>query len=121
MNKIIFFIFCLSIAACSSKAKKETPQPEATPPAAAHHEEMKKETQMAPQEHQMDGSKVICKTAKETRELKVITTESKGCELHYSKFGKNSVVATSKKGTQHCDDVMNRIKTKLAEAKYSCE
>lgn len=67
-----------------------------------------------------ESSKVACVHGTDSRVLE-LRTKGKGCELGYTKSGKESVVATSAKGTDHCSQKMAGIKDKLAKAGFTCQ
>jgi hypothetical protein len=50
-----------------------------------------------------------------------VRAKDKGCELAYEKSGAESVVATSISGTDHCQEVADKIKAKLTAAGFSCD
>ena len=44
-----------------------------------------------------------------------------GCELAYSKFGNEEIVATSLSGSDHCQKIADRIKGNLENAGFECK
>ncbi|MCB0362052.1 MAG: hypothetical protein KDD35_05005, partial [Bdellovibrionales bacterium] len=100
------------------KKAVETKAEEAKPAMTKALAETQKKPEMA---KKMDATKIVCQSGKDTRDLSVMKTESGGCELHYSKFGQSNVVATARNGSEHCEEILNRIKGKLEEAKFSCQ
>lgn len=67
-----------------------------------------------------ETSKVACVHGTDSRVLE-LRTKGKGCELGYTKGGKESVVATSANGTDHCSQKMAGIKDKLSKAGFTCQ
>jgi len=66
------------------------------------------------------GDKVSCMMKSDKREIQV-KKQGSGCELAYSKFGNEEVVATSLNGTEHCQKIADRIQGNLENAGFKCE
>lgn len=108
----IFFV-----ASCGSKkkmddnAKAGETNMEAAKDAAKEGEETAKSA---------TGEKVSCMMKNDKRDIHVRTV-GKGCELAYSKFGNEEVVATSLTGTEHCQKIADRIQGNLENAGFKCQ
>jgi hypothetical protein len=114
---ILFSIFV--IFGCSSNAKKadapaaEAPKAESATPVA--------DKAATPAAHtSATGPTVECANGKDVRNLEIKTVD-KGCELAYTKNGRTESVATSANGSKHCEEVKERIQTKLEASGYSCK
>lgn len=104
----IFVMILLGSFLVSCAAKQKSAQSTTTPAAAGKTETSKLLKAMT------------CMKGSDTRLLEV-TTENGGCELKYTKMGETKSVATSVKGTSHCNSVKDRIIGKLQEASYNCK
>lgn len=120
MRISILVALSMTMAACASN-NKGAPTPTAPP------SEKAVQTHPAPTatgEHVAapapKSSKVGCTHGTDSRVLE-LRTKGKGCELGYTKGGKESVVATSVNGTEHCAQKMAGIKEKLAKAGFTCQ
>ncbi len=112
--------FCLLIAisglmaACASGNKSTTtvpagPATDQQPVSAAKSEPIATKT-----------SKVECTHGADSRALE-LREKLKGCEVGYTKNGKEAVVATSIKGNSHCEASMTKIKSNLVAAGFTCK
>ncbi|HMN68563.1 MAG TPA: hypothetical protein PKC28_08485 [Bdellovibrionales bacterium] len=63
---------------------------------------------------------VECESKADKRAL-AVRPKGDGCELGYTKSGQEAVVATSAKGSAHCEATLNKIKTRLLEAGFTCK
>jgi hypothetical protein len=63
---------------------------------------------------------VTCKSGGDERVLEVVA-EGGGCKTMYTKGGQANSVATSGNGTQHCQDVSDKILAKLQAAGFNCQ
>ena len=119
MRFSVLLTIAMSLTACASGHKgtsASAPAPaentaQSNPPAT------KGDHSAAPS---VETSKVTCTHAKDSRTLE-LRAKAKGCELGYTKGGKESVVATSLNGTKHCSDKMDGIKDKLVKAGFTCQ
>jgi hypothetical protein len=64
--------------------------------------------------------KVECSVKGDSRIIEVRAKE-KGCELAYTKAGKEGVVASSAHGTEYCKKASERLREKLKGAGYECK
>lgn len=115
---IALALLTLGLGACSSGSKKsaekaETAAEEATEDAKAEAKNTKKEASKS-----MEG-KTLCEMKSDKRYIEV-TSKDKGCELLYTKFDKEEVIASSAVGTSHCEKISERIQSNLKEAGFSC-
>jgi hypothetical protein len=62
---------------------------------------------------------ILCEAQNDKRYIEV-KTKGGGCELAYTKFDKEEVIATSMSGTEHCEKIAERITNNLKEAGFSC-
>ena len=63
---------------------------------------------------------ILCKNRDEVRILSVIPTEDQGCTAHYSKKGKDEIIAQSK-GPQLCHDRVKQLQGILKSANFNCK
>ena len=61
-----------------------------------------------------------CKLEKDERTL-ILVPKDAGCELHYQKFGRGEVMASSQIGQRHCEEVRNRMQKNLETAGFTCK
>lgn len=47
--------------------------------------------------------------------------KGKGCELAYTKGGKETVVASSANGTAYCEKALEKLSAKLKDASFECK
>ncbi len=101
---------------CSHKAKN--PDHETAPAAAAAADKkMDHTTKAAPG---AGASKAECSVKGDERVVEV-RSKDKGCELAYTKAGKESVVASSAFGTGYCEKAAEKLKEKLKGSGYTCK
>ncbi|MBL7554969.1 MAG: hypothetical protein JNM24_04035 [Bdellovibrionaceae bacterium] len=116
---VILFCICGFMSACSSPNKKDAstsataPAPFVTaaptvPPIAPEKQVSKYE------------NKMICKNAEDSRFLEIEKKSPVGCILMYSKFGKNSEIASSKKGLNHCERIRSKVEENLKNGGFEC-
>ena len=114
---LVLSISLLFIAGCSSKGKKgegTTAKDGAKQEASADSKADGKTSSAT------SASKSTCMMKNDKRVIDV-RTQNKGCELAYTKFGNEEVVATSMNGTDHCQKIADRIKGNLENAGFKCE
>ena len=63
----------------------------------------------------------FCKGWGYTRKISIAPSEAGVCEVIYVKERQTEVIATAQKQESHCEEVYNRVKTKLADAGFHCE
>lgn len=63
--------------------------------------------------------KEVCESGDDKRMLAVLKTGS-GCDLSYTKFGKEKVVASGKFGVKHCEASFDKITKKLEADNFNC-
>lgn len=105
-----------AFSACSSAQKKTT-----TPPAQASAANAAPTAASAKTEKPSPESArtLSCEKGKDQRSVK-IETKGSGCEVQYTKFGQNKVVASSSNGTKHCEDSLAHIEKNLTSAGFTC-
>jgi len=122
MRKIGLIVFCCILSACStSKTKKVEPTEslqESTPKILQKKTEAPPSTQ-APEEKSIKS--IICKSGSDERKISISQPKAGGCEVHYTKFGKSSSVATALSDPGHCMKVLENIKGKLEKADFECK
>ena len=63
---------------------------------------------------------MVCKNENDERTLILVPRDS-GCELHYHKFGRNEVKATSLVGQRYCEEVRVQMRKNLETAGFTCD
>jgi hypothetical protein len=103
---------------CSHQTKK----PDAQKPTAAKSDAAAKTTddQAAKTPEPGGNTKVQCSVKGDERTLEV-RAKDKGCELAYTKAGKEGSVATSAHGTEYCEKALEKLRDKLKGAGYDCK
>ena len=121
MNRLTLSLATLalgfSLSACSSKTK--TADGTATETKAATTTDSKTAAPADKKSAVSSAGKVLCETKSDKRLIEVRTKDS-GCELAYTKFGKEEVIANSAAGTAHCQKISERIQSNLGEAGFKC-
>jgi len=67
-----------------------------------------------------DSTKVECFVKGDERILEVRAKDS-GCELAYTKAGKEGIVASASHGTEYCQKALDKLADKLKGAGYECK
>jgi hypothetical protein len=120
MKLLIFGMIASLAAACSSPPKQtSTPEPLSSPtakPIGGSKNDAKEDASERPAE----SMEMKCKLATDERTL-VIVPKGSGCELHYQKFGKNEIKASSVAGQTHCEKIRGRMKKHLESAGFKCQ
>ncbi len=62
---------------------------------------------------------ILCKNSEEVRSLSILTSEEKGCVAHYSKKGKDEIIAQAKT-PELCHDRVKQLQGILKSANYNC-
>ena len=65
------------------------------------------------------AEKASCKSADDVRSLEIVS-KGTGCAVHYTKHEQMSEIATAKHETEHCKEVMQKIRGHLESAGFSC-
>lgn len=111
MRQLIVLTLVSLLAACSApKSRTESTPTEA--PAAA--------TTPAPSAPAADSDRISCAVTGDERVLQV-RAKGNGCELAYTKGGKESVVASSANGSDHCKKTAEKMKQRLGGAGFVCK
>lgn len=63
---------------------------------------------------------IKCLRDSEIRTIEIEMTQPKGCNLWYTRFDNKSAVASSKIGKNHCEQVLNKIRSNLEAADFKC-
>lgn len=100
--------------ACSHETKKADAIPETPAPAVIEKNESPKPQAAA------ESTKVECSVKGDTRIIEV-RAKDKGCELAYTKAGKEGVVASAAHGTEYCENALEKLRDKLAGSGYDCK
>lgn len=114
MRFSILILILSAVAACSS-AKKQPPTP-VVPAAPAPAQTPAPATAASPSAK----AKLSCTHGSDARILE-LRQMNKGCELGYTKAGKEAVVATSVNGLGHCEKTLEKIKEKLVASGFTCQ
>jgi hypothetical protein len=118
MNALVKMISLASLAAlaasCSTPTKAPSPAAPVAAPSPAPSVKAKAKAD-AP------GARLElkCELKGDARMITVVPN-GEGCELHYLKAGKSDVVASSAKGTEHCDQVRAKMRQNLESAGFKC-
>ncbi len=116
---IVLFCICGIMAACSSSKKKDTstsaniPAPIVTTAPAVPPKPAEKPVNAY-------ENKMICKNAEDSRVLEIEKKSPIGCTLKYSKYGKSSEIASSKKGLNHCEQIRSKVEANLKNGGFEC-
>ncbi|MCM2278655.1 MAG: hypothetical protein NDJ89_11330 [Oligoflexia bacterium] len=108
--------------ACTSASKKEPSgviAPSPTPLSAGSPGVAPSVTPSASKRETSDGMEIGCTSGKDKRVLTVVP-KGDGCELHYQKHGKSSVVGQAVKQQGFCEELRGRIRNKLEAAGFAC-
>jgi hypothetical protein len=124
---ILATLLVFALAGCAGGEKKKDGKMDSSKETKA--EMSKAEKKMEAKEGKKDMAKmkssavsvgkVECSMNNDKRFVEV-REAGKGCELAYSKFGNEEVVATSLSGTEHCQKISERIVGNLENAGFSC-
>jgi hypothetical protein len=101
-------------AACSHDSKKADAPPETKAPV------MEKAKADAAKAEATDGTKVECAVKGDSRILEV-RAKGNGCELGYTKAGKEGIVASAAHGTDYCQKAFEKLRDKLKGSGYDCK
>jgi hypothetical protein len=116
MKSLVVVFAALAFMGCSTTKKQpDSSSAQAMVPAPVGQEVPKA---VSPSSSDM-LKKESCESDQDQRSLEV-HKKAPGCELVYTKFGKSSTVASSKHGTKHCEDSLEKIIKKLEAQKFSC-
>jgi hypothetical protein len=120
MRRFPFLILVTAVlsAGCSHSDKKpDAPvAPEAKAAAAKPAAEKGKAKASASAE---SGVKVECSVKGDDRILEV-RDKGEGCELGYTKGGKEGIVASAAHGKEYCEKAFDKLQEKLKGAGYEC-
>jgi hypothetical protein len=112
MKNITIILAAIGFMACSSPTKQsDATIPQATPPTPVVQKNNPPSSDIVKKES--------CESDQDQRSLEVHKKDP-GCELLYTKFGKGKVVASSKHGTKHCEDSLEKLVKKLESQKFTC-
>ena len=103
----------IMVCGCSSSPKKSS----AIAPAATSATPAKVEV---PAKVVVPKDEMTCTRGEEKRLLEVEGIQPKGCKLWYSRYETRSSVASSILGNAYCDQVREKIRTKLVDAGFEC-
>jgi hypothetical protein len=110
----------LICAGCSHNAAKTEAAADTAAAAAATTTVEKAKTETAKVTPTEDVEKVECSVKGDERIIEA-RAKNKGCELAYTKAGKEGVVASSSHGTEYCKKALERLRDKLKGAGYDCK
>lgn len=104
---------------CSHGEKKSEPETNITQAAKAPAQGTKDKV-AAEKKSEGAGTKVECSVKGDERIIEV-RAKDKGCEVAYTKAGKEGVVASSAHGNEYCEKTLEKIQNKLKGAGYECK
>ena len=122
MRQLLITMAALSVltAGCSHNSTKTEASPAAPAKATAATDGADKSKSEVKTKEPLGDSRVQCSKKGDERILEV-REKDKGCELGYTKAGKENVVATGSHGTTYCTKTMEKIQEKLKAAGYDCK
>lgn len=112
---VVAAVSLLGAVGCSSAPTTKPAAPAATATPAPADASAKAATAEA----KTDALK--CKRDSDERSIEIEAVEKTSCKVWYSKFGQRANIASSAKGTSHCHDVRNKIKSNLEGAGFKCQ
>lgn len=122
-TQILITVFLgLMLGACSSSKKSTNDATTTTEAQAEKAADKAKETADKTEKAANEGVSVeaTCKLGGDTRTIGVKSVD-KGCEVIYTKFGESTSVASGSQGSDHCANVVTKIKENLQNAGFTCE
>lgn len=127
MKALIALSALVLVAGCASKnTKTDAPASGAAAPAAAAP--AKADGKAAPAKAAKAAAskgevsdKASCKSGGDMRLIEVVSKEGGGCAVEYTKQNEKQQIATAEHETQHCANVMQKVRGKLEAAGYQCE
>lgn len=128
MKLFTLFAAVLFLAACSSKGTKpdETAAKADAKAASASTKAEKVEKAEKAAKRAADETKgevsgrASCKSGSDTRLIEIVS-KGTGCAVEYTKQEEKSEIASAMHETQHCTNVLEKVKGKLEAAGFSCE
>lgn len=125
--KHVSILFLVLFVGCASAHKKDGDKPGKEAAAKVVHEksnvvkDKKAKPAATTATHAKAGAgAVTCKGGGDERVLEVVA-EGSGCKTIYTKGGQANSIATSANGTQHCQEVSDRVLAKLQAAGFNCQ
>ncbi|OYZ15269.1 MAG: hypothetical protein B7Y39_16370 [Bdellovibrio sp. 28-41-41] len=103
----------LFVCSCSNPSKP----PAAVVPPTTSAAPVKAEV---PARVEVAKSEMICKRDGKKRSLEVESLKPKGCKLWYARYELRNSIASSVKGNDHCEQVREKIRTRLVDAGFEC-
>ena len=122
---LIITVLALVGAGCASKGKKESTAAPATKSETktaekATTQKTKEAVKPSTASATASSMKSVCSVKGDERIID-IRTKGSGCEVGYSKFGQESIVASSQNGTDYCQNTAGKIKERLQGAGFECK
>jgi hypothetical protein len=115
MKRLVTLIAVLLATGCShantNTAAKSDSQKAAPAPMAAPAAPKAKASEVA--------SKASCKHGSDVRDLTIVT-KGEGCAVTYTKHGETKELASAEHETQHCKEVLTKVRGHLETAGFSC-
>jgi hypothetical protein len=105
--------------ACSHDSKKADAPSEAKAAASTSADKAKAEVKKT-EAKAADGTKVECAVKGDSRTLEV-RAKGNGCELAYTKAGKEGIVASAAHGNEYCEKAFEKLQDKLKGSGYECK
>ena len=126
LRKGLAFFVLVALAGCSTAEKQTQASPPALSVEKASAQQPTKDSAAKPkasaakESSQASAESESCISGTDKRLLEISKTEKGGCELNYSKNGQASKVAGQIAGSQKCEEVKEKIKSKLVGAGFTC-
>jgi len=76
-------------------------------------------TAAAPATSAASANEVLCSSKAEKRKLSLIA-EGSGCRVDYTKGEETKAIGNQKNGTDFCEKLIERVKTKLVGSGFEC-
>lgn len=125
-GRLVAAIFFVLIAGCATSGTQTStptasaPSPTTTAPRAESTKVPTAAAAVAESANQAGNQQVTCVHESDTRILQ-LQAHNSGCNLNYTKYGKTASVVKSANGTEACEKIEQRIRSKLESVGYSCK
>lgn len=121
MKTLIVLISTMFVFSCASGKKSEEPTGKAPAPAKSETKAEPAAKPAATPKATASAGATVCKSKSDERQLEVTKPQGGGCEVHYTKFGTDTIVANAQNDVGYCEEVLGRIKTRLTESGFECQ
>lgn len=114
----VLFILFFNLVSCSSTSKKEIAEKSSSPT----HSSNENSTESIKKENKDKANVVKCNLKNDERKIQIKNNTNNGCEVLYTKFGKEKAIASSvKKNNFYCKSILKRVRDNLVKAGFRCE